>query len=82
MTPSNLSSRPRLLIIRFKHSDASYTNNNSMFIQEKDGKRITSLQIELKDVLYWSDVFLGWERCSFVCYLNWNRCCFWWLYCG
>ena len=51
-TPSNLSSRPRLVIIGFKNSDASYTNNNSMFIQEKDGKIITSLQVELKNVFY------------------------------
>ena len=51
-TPSNLSSRPRFLILGFKSSDISYTQNNSKFIQEKDSKRITSLQIELKNIFY------------------------------
>ena len=51
-TPSNLSSRPRFLILGFKSSEIKYTENNSKFIQEKDGKRLTSLQIELKNVFY------------------------------
>ena len=51
-TPSNLSSRPRFLIMGFKNNDVKYTENNSRFIQEKDGKRLISLQVELRNVFY------------------------------
>ena len=51
-TPSNLSSIPRFLIMGFKDSDVKYTQNNSRFIQEKAGKRLISLQVELRNVFY------------------------------
>ena len=36
----------------FKNIDVKYTENNSKFIQEKDGKRLISLQVELRNVFY------------------------------
>ena len=51
-TPFNLSSRLRFLIMGFKNNDVKYTENNSKFIQEKDGKRLISLQVELRNVFY------------------------------
>ena len=51
-TPSNLSSKPRFLIMGFKNADIQYTENNSKFIQASGDKRITSLQVELKNVFY------------------------------
>ena len=36
----------------FKNNDVKYTDNNSKFIQEKDGKRLISLQVKLRNVFY------------------------------
>ena len=36
----------------FQDSDVKYTQNNSKFIQEKAGKRLISLQVELRNVFY------------------------------